>query len=111
VILYRAISRAEKIDYDTYDQLRTARNTLEGKQFFKSEIAVLEFASNANFRKYKPPYTFILRIGIDEDCLNAIDIDVQILDGFEAMTISEDDLKAFNNCINFVNQSELRSNI
>lgn len=105
--LYRAISRAEKNDFNAHGRLRTAHNTLEGKQFFKSEIAAREFARNADERNYRPPYSFILTIEIDENCLNAIDFDTQILDGYEAVTISEDHLTAFNNCINFVNENEL----
>lgn len=107
VTLYRATSRAERNDYETYGQFRTARNTLEGKQFFKSEHAGREFARTAEERNYRPPYSFLFTIDIDEDCLNQFGLQPQILDGFEAITINEDDLPAFNNCVNFIDNNAL----
>jgi hypothetical protein len=47
VLLYRVVSRAEKNDYEDHRGFRTARNTVEGKQFFKSEQGVREFAKIA----------------------------------------------------------------
>lgn len=90
--LYRAISNAENIDFRKDYQFRTARNTLEGKQFFKSEAAVREFASEALKRNYQPPYTSFLIINVDDDCIADISAYTQELDGFEAITISEDHL-------------------
>lgn len=90
-----------------YPVSMTARNTLEGKQFFKSEHAAREFARTAEERNYRPPYSFLFTIDIDDDCFDHFRLQPQILDGFEAITVNEDDLPAFNNCINFTNNNAL----
>lgn len=103
--LYRTVSKAERDDYIHTGELRTAKNTLEGKQFFKSEIAVREFMSNSKLQRYSPPYKYLFILDIDEECLGSIDYDEQELDRFEAITIFEADLPQFNNCINFIEQN------
>lgn len=51
---------------------------------------------------YNPPYIILLTIGIDESLLSAANPESMILDGFEAITIDEEDLTSFNNCVIFV---------
>jgi hypothetical protein len=68
ITLYRAISKAEKDDFDIDKQFRIGRNTLEGKQFFKSEEAVKEYFNRAEEREFNPPYRYLLRIEIDKEC-------------------------------------------
>jgi hypothetical protein len=109
--LFRAISRAELRDFRIDHQFRTAANTLEGKQFFKSEVAVREFAEKAFKRNYSPPYVSYLVVSIDEDCLANTAFYSQELDGFEAITVDEDNLPSFNNCVTFEEQHEFRNNI
>jgi hypothetical protein len=75
--LYRTVSKAERDDYTLTGKLNTATNTLEGKQFFKSEIAVREFVSNSKLQHYSPPYKFLFIIDIDEERLESIDYDEQ----------------------------------
>ncbi len=99
--LYRAVSRAEQRDIKQFRRFRTARNTLEGKQFFKTQAAISYFVIQAKSLHYRPPYRFLIEVNIEEPCLNSFVFDDQILDGFEAITINEDNLATFNNCVNF----------
>ena len=105
--LYRVVSKSEKNDYEALQLFRTARNTLEGKQFFKSDHAAKEFARIAEKRNYRPPYSFLYTVDLNDDCFNNFGLQSQTLDGFEAVTIKEDDLPAFNNCVNFTNNNAL----
>ncbi len=59
MIIYRAVSRAEQPDIKQTGRFRTARNTLEGKQFFKTQAAIAYFVSQAESLHYKPPYRFL----------------------------------------------------
>jgi len=107
VKLYRAVSKSEKDDYDDQHVLRTGRNTLEAKQFFKSREAVNEFVANARLQQYDPPYEYLLIIST-----NNLEFDDPIytnmpLDGYEAISIHEDNLPTFNNYIKFVEQETL----
>lgn len=103
--LFRTVSQAEKDDYDNLGGVfRTAENTLEAKQFFKSEIAVRKFLESARNQEFFPPYEHLFVVDINEKCLRGIGYDEQELDTFEAITIQEDNLTQFNNCINFVDQ-------
>ena len=104
--LFRTVSKAERDDYNSNKKFRISRNTLEAKQFFKSEIAVEEFIRDSKLRHYSPPYKYLLSIDINEQCLNLISYDEQELDRFPAITIHENDLPQFNNCINFVDEYE-----
>ncbi len=101
MILYRAGSDEELADYTISGIFQTGPNTLEGKQFFRTEMAVLEFAGEANRIGYEPPYTTIFSISINEPDFNLLPVDRQILDSHEAITVSTDHLAAFNNCISF----------
>ena len=98
--LYRIVSHDEREDFQKY-RFRTSRNTLEAKQFFKSEIAIREFYRDSLIQGYQPPYSFLISVDISEECLNMILFDTQELDTFEAVTVFEPDLPAFNDCINF----------
>ena len=60
--LYRAGSDKELADYTAFGIFQTGQNTLEGKQFFHTETAVLQFAGEANKIGYRPPYTPIFVI-------------------------------------------------
>jgi len=102
--LYRAVSTDEYRDFKVDRNFRTAKNTLEAKQFFKSERAVLEFVKVAIKRAYRPPYKYILFINVDSQCLEAVDLQAQDLDGYDAITIQEDDLPSFNNCVTFTTE-------
>lgn len=99
--LYRAVSAAEYKDFKTDQNFRTADNTIEGKQFFKSQNAVLEFVEAAVKRGYRPPYKHILIITVENQCFNVINPESQILDGHEAITIQEEDLPGLSNCFIF----------
>jgi hypothetical protein len=101
MILYRAVSADEYKDYMLDETFRLGDNTLEAKQFFKSETAVLEYVRATVKRSFKPPYKHILTIEVDNECFAAIAYFEQYLDGFEAITIPEDDLPSFNNCVIF----------
>jgi hypothetical protein len=90
---------------------RTARNTLEAKQFFRSEKGVLEFVKDATNQSYKPPYKHIFIIHMNKDCFENLNYIVQELDRFEAITVYEDDLPAFNNCVIFIDEIDTRNNI
>ncbi|HEY4327181.1 MAG TPA: hypothetical protein VGN20_24550 [Mucilaginibacter sp.] len=105
--LYRAISQAEKEDYDQIRLFRTTRNTLEAKQFFKSLAAVRQFVERSVLQTYNPPYLYLLTVTVDNSLLHEANPDNMSLDGFEAMNIAEDDLIAFNNCVTFVEEEEL----
>lgn len=105
--LYRAISEDEYKDFITDEVFRTAKNTLEAKQFFKSEIAVEEFVKDAIKRRYRPPYRHILTIDVDNQCFEYINSEEQNLDGHDAVTIQEDDLPSFNNCVTFIEQQNV----
>jgi hypothetical protein len=100
--LYRAVSMDEYQDFSTDEVFRTTNHTLEAKQFFKSEMAVWEFVMAAIKQSYCPPYEYILTIDIDNQCFEAIGAELQNLDGHDAITIQEENLKRFNNCIIFV---------
>ena len=97
--LYRAISMDELNDWTESGVLRSGTNTLEGKQFFESEIGVKNFTQLIKQRNFEPPYICFLKIRVDEHCLNKINFDRQILDQHMAITIFESDLKQFNACI------------
>ena len=53
-------------------------------------------------QNFSPPYSMILEIEILNDCLNNIMVFTTELDRFEAITVEENDLPAFNKCIKFV---------
>jgi uncharacterized protein (AIM24 family) len=109
--LYRAGSNEELADFATSGIFRTGPNTLEGKQFFRTEFSVREFAGEANRIGYEPPYTTIFSISINERDFNRIPVDRQILDSHEAITVSTDHLVAFNNCINFTDTYAFQDNL
>ncbi|MBB3969396.1 hypothetical protein [Mucilaginibacter phyllosphaerae] len=93
----------EKDDFDIDDQFRTGENTLEAKQFFKSLEAIREFVENSKLREYDPPYVYLLTINVNKVKFNKTPHTDMPLDGYEAITIHEDNLPIFNNCVNFVN--------
>jgi hypothetical protein len=95
------VSNAEHTDLVNTGEFRTAENTLEGKQFFKSEQAVKTFVHIATIRNYQPPYRYLVSVWIDEFSLQSLQHDEMILDDFEAISIAEADLPSFNNIINF----------
>lgn len=100
--LFRTVSTQEFNDYQKHKLFRVAKNTLEGKQFFKTEAGVREFITDANRRQYSPPYKYLLIVSVDKACLKSIPYDEQELDLFNAVTVYEEDLPAFNKCIKFV---------
>jgi hypothetical protein len=103
--LYRAISQAERDNFFAKGKtFRIAKNTLEAKQFFKSKAAVDLFVAESAKQNYDPSYCFILLIIVKDNCFQKLDFTEQQLDGFEALTIPEATLPAFNKCINFVNE-------
>lgn len=52
ITLYRAVSQKEKDDYDIQKCFKTGKNTLEGKQFFRSPSAVKDFVNNAILQEF-----------------------------------------------------------
>jgi hypothetical protein len=102
VKFYRAVSAKERLDYKRSRLFRTSKNTLEAKQFFKSETGVLEFILESKKAGFLPPYKYLYHIYIDEICLSKINYDEQLLDGYAAITIRESHLQDFNNCVNLV---------
>lgn len=109
--LYRVVSSAERDDFDLYGSFRTARNTMEATQFFKTEFGVQEFYRSSLTQDYQPPYSSIIVVDINEACLEVVDHDVQVLDGFDAITVSEDCSPDFNEGINFTTLNDLEIHI
>ena len=107
--LYRTVSADEFENYQKYKVFKVARNTIEGKQFFKTEAGVNEFVKDAEKQDYFPPYKYILIVQSDLDCLEQIPYDEQELDRFEAITVHEDHLGSFNDCIKFVEHYEFKN--
>ena len=105
--LYRAVSNVEYRDYQKSKLFKTAKNTLEAKQFFKSRIAIREFVASSVEQAYFPPYTHLLILTIDDTQLSKVRIDTMDLDGFEAISVPENQLSAFNTCINNVKKEKL----
>ena len=89
-------------DFSTDKAFRTTNRTLEAKQFFRTKKAVWDFVIIATKRSYFPPYEYVLTIDIDNPCFETVGAEAQNLDGHDAITIQEDDLTPFNNCIIFV---------
>ena len=109
--LFRAVSQDEFNDWESKKVFRTARNTLEAKQFFKSLKAVQDFIYNAQVRNFTPSYAVIFELDISNDCLETIQSFSTELDRYEAITIGEDDLPGFNKCIKFVKHHAIRDNV
>jgi hypothetical protein len=101
--LYRAVSKLEFNDWEKYKKFRTAKNTLEAKQFFKRSEAVDDFIFHSKLQNFSPPYQLVFEIDILKECLSKIKIYEIELDRFDAITVDEDDLLEFNKCIKFVN--------
>jgi hypothetical protein len=106
ITLFRAVSQQEKEDYDAHPAFRTARNTLEGKQFFKTRIAVTSFVASAEEQNYDPAYAHLMIVTVDDDRFDVVQR-TRKLDNYDAVHIEEDDLSAFNNCVTFVKQEVL----
>ncbi len=104
ITLFRTVSTAEWNDFKKDNSFRTSRNTLEGKQFFKSEEAVLEYIRDTRLRHYSPEYTYVLKVTLSIECLEKIPYEEQELDRFKAITIHEDYLIRFNKCIKFADE-------
>lgn len=62
----------------------------------------MEFIQAAAKRSYRPPYKYILVVDVENQCLDSIDVESQNLDNYDAITIREEDLPSFNNCVTFV---------
>lgn len=107
MIIYRAISNNERLDYLKLRIFRTTSHTLEAKQFFLSDTGVQEFIRQCRISKFSTPYEFILEIDIDESCLSKIFFYVQPLDGHAALTIPHIHLPDFNKCVNLVIEYEI----
>ncbi len=101
--LYRAVSELEWNDYQRDNIFRTTTRTLEAKQFFKKEESVKDFVRRAIDQNYDPPYLYLITIEVTNALQNPQIIKTQILDGFEAVTIDEDDLTLFSQFTNFIN--------
>lgn len=105
--LFRTVSDDEWNDYYSHKKFRTAKNTLEAKQFFKSETGVREYKRKADEIIFVPPYRHLLVVELDLRCLSTIPFDEQVIDDYDAITIAEDDLNNFNNCVNFVDRYDI----
>jgi hypothetical protein len=102
MLLFRAMSMAEFREYRGSGLLQIAGQTLEAKQFFRSEAAVMDFVKRADVQGFIPRYARMLTFVLDTDCFPADALQEQILDGHLAVTIAEEHLPQLNNCINFV---------
>ena len=100
--LYRAVSNAEYKDWENTNEFRTAKNTLEAKQFFKTEVAVMDFIYQSNTTDLSSPYLFIIEIQVFKTCLENLKADYIKLVTHEAVSIDGDELPDFNKCITFV---------
>jgi len=80
MILYRAISDAEKEDLGI-DQ---------------------KFIQLASIRQFIPPYTYTVSVFIDDHCFENLTYEQQVLDGHEAISIESNHLYNFNKCVNFI---------
>ena len=96
---------------DHFKEFRIISTTLEAKQFFKPEEAIETYLKEARKQHFHPPYKYVLIIDIDADALELIEYEEQELDMFPAITISEDNLPAFNNCIKFVEHYAISATI
>ena|ERR1700722_9750806 len=105
--LYRAVSQQEKDDYDHHKVFRTSKNTLEAKQFFKSGRAAKQFVVSAIEQDYDPPYAYLYIVDIDAECFDALVRTEDNLDGYDAVTIENEYLPDFNNCVKFVREEVL----
>lgn len=105
--LYRAVSVFEKQNYDIHREFRTDINTLEAKQFFRSRTAVTNFVERSVTQNYQPPYMFLYIIDIDEICLDNLEPSYMTLDGYEAVSVDEENLIEFNNCVIFVKEEDI----
>ena len=99
--LYRIVSLAEWKDFQSKKGFATSKNTIEGKQFFKTEHAVRDFHRRSITQKFSPPYEKLIIITVENECLKESKGGEQLLDGFMAITIPEDYLPTFNNCYKF----------
>lgn len=102
MVLYRAVSTAEKDDIETLKYFRTQINTLEAKQFFSSETGVVEYVIASVKRRFIPPYTHILSVSIDDQCYLHVTHQQQELDGHEAISIDQQHLPHFNKFVTFM---------
>lgn len=102
--LFRAVSMMELKDWKDAAIFRTAFNTLEAKQFFKTKNAVEDFIFHARQQNFIPPYTHIFEIDILKQCLAKLKIHEMILDRFDAISVDEEHLPDFNKCVKFVQQ-------
>jgi len=100
--LYRAVSDAEYKDWENKSEFRTAKNTLEAKQFFKTEGAVRDFINQSYATALSFPYLFVMEIHVLKTCLENLNADYIKLDTHEAVSIDEDELPDFNKRITFV---------
>lgn len=105
--IFRAVSSSELHDFNQSGLLRTSFQSLEAKQFFKTRVAVNEFVKSAKQMRYHPPYKHLLVLTVDSGCVAAIAVDKMELDGFKAISVPEELLPAFNNCVNFVKVERL----
>jgi hypothetical protein len=99
--LYRAVSEAEYKDWENINGFRTAENTLEAKQFFKTERAVKDFIHQSQAAHLSSPYLFTIEVHVLNTCLESLNADYINLDTHEAISIDEDELEGFNKCITF----------
>ena len=104
MLLFRAMSIAEYKDYRQSGQLHITDRSLEAKQFFRSAVAAIDFAEKAAIQGFSPRYARMLTFDLDPDCFPSAAMQEQILDGHQAVTIAEEDLRNLNNCITFVDE-------
>ena len=105
--LYRVVSKREWDNYQKTQLLSIAENTLEAKQFFKSRKAVLDFFKSSKEQNYTPPYVSLLVFQVDDSKFKKILYDSMLLDGYEAISIPENQLAAFNKIVTFVKEETL----
>ena len=88
--LYRAVSKAEFYDWNDTKEFRTARNTLEAKQFFKSYKAAVDFHNQSLLLNFDNPYVYIFEVHVFTTCINKLEVNHMSLDTHNALSIEED---------------------
>ena len=80
---------------------------VEVKQFFKSREAVVSFVAYSVLQGYIPLNDFLLTINVNEDLLKLANPEDMVLDGFEAVSVKEQDLESFNISVIFIQSEQI----
>ncbi len=98
--LYRLVSEEEYQDVLVREGFFVARNTLEAKEFWLSEIAARRFLADMRRTAFKPPYTRLAIVDVDAE-LHEVSHWRMALDGHDALVVDRDGLALFNSIITY----------